>query len=208
MAGVGRKLTFAELAGRLAAKAAGLPGLVRQYLDAAGVLCASELKRDLADGRSPDGTPFKPLAHPRPNSKGGDQPLRDTGLLGASLGGGPGHVRRVTERSLTIGTNVAHAKTHQDGAVIVPVKAKYLAIPLTPAASKAGSPRNYPGDLVGVYGKKGGVLLDDATDQPQYALTKGPVVIPPRPFIGFSQALIGKLKKLAVAVFGGGPAKG
>jgi phage gpG-like protein len=204
MAGVGRKLTLKEFGAALVAKASAMPQLVRQYLDAAGILCESELKRDMAEGRSPDGTPYKPLAHPRPD--GSSLPLRDKGLLMASLVGGANHIRRVAERGIAIGTNLAYAAVHQFGATIAPVVGRFLAIPLTAAAKKAGGPRNYPGDLAGRYGKSGGLLIDKATQQKQYALTAGPVVIPARPFVGFSVALKSKLKALAWQIFGSGKA--
>lgn len=199
MAGAGQKLTLADLSRSLAAAAANAPALAHKFLQAAAVLCGAELKRGMAEGVSPDGTPYKPLKFPRPN--GGDRPLRDTGALLASLGGGSGHVRRVGGNSLVIGTNLDYAATHQYGATILPAKGKYLSIPLTAAAKKAGGAAQYPGQLVGRYGKVGGVLLDAQSGEKQYALAKK-AVIPARPFVGFSESLKEKLAKLAAAIFG------
>lgn len=50
--------------------------------------------------------------------------------------------------AVTVGPrNVVYAAIHEFGGVIRPRNSKYLAIPLTPKAKKAGSPKNYPGDL-------------------------------------------------------------
>ena len=200
MAGAAMKLSVGDMAKQLAAAGAAAPALVHKFFQAASILIGAELKRGIADGRSPDGTPFKPLARPRPN--GGGQPLRDTGALLASLGGGAGHVERTEGNTLVVGTNLDYAATHQYGATILPAKGKYLSIPLTAAAKRSGGAANYPGDLVGRYGKVGGVLLDAGSGEPQYALAKK-VTIPARPFVGFSEALREKLGKLAAAVFGG-----
>jgi len=51
------------------------------------------------------------------------QPLRDTGRLNRSIVANP------DKDGVTVGTNVKHARVHQFGATIVPVKAKHLVFP-------------------------------------------------------------------------------
>jgi phage gpG-like protein len=110
------------MADQLEAGANAMPGAVPKFLSAAAILCSSELKRGIDDSKSPDGTPFAPLKHPRRRKRdrkakgaGTQQPLRDTGLLLASLTSGQGHVQRTTQDGLTLGTNLAYAHFHQDG---------------------------------------------------------------------------------------------
>lgn len=93
--------------------------------------------------RSPSGAPWSPLRHPRP--RGGSKPLLDTGMLRASLTSkGRGHIETVTPTSLEWGTNLIQASTHQYGAIITPKKGKFLAIPVSVEAQRAGSPRKFP----------------------------------------------------------------
>lgn len=83
---------------------------------------------DGATGHAPDGTPWLPLKNPRDRprdrrARKGDgnsqRPLRDSGILMASLtGSGENHVERVEDRRLTWGTNVDYAGVHQNGAEI------------------------------------------------------------------------------------------
>lgn len=166
----------------------------KKTLAACAVAVKNELKKMLQAGTSPDGAPYKPLAHPRPNGK--SQPLWDTGALVRSLGAGVNHVEKIDKASLEVGTNMEYAATHQYGAVIRPKKGKFLAIPLTMPAKKAGSPRNFGAPLKAVIGKKGGVLIGAAPRKSkgrmvlgkmmaQYALVRE-VTIPPRPFVGWS----------------------
>lgn len=206
-----RSMTLDELADRLDAGANALPGAVPTFLAAAAIECSSELKRGINAGTSPDGSPFKPLAFPR--AGGGSQPLRDKGLLLASLGGGPNFIQRVTGDGLTLGTNVAYARVQQDGATITAPSGKALAIPLTREASRIKSPRDFPRPLEMRWpkGKSKGVLVEKkekgrgkkkkTVEVAQYALVKR-VKIPPRPFVGISAALKAKLEKLAVKIFG------
>src|SRR5581483_10822530 len=60
------------------------------------------------------GAPLK-----RPRARGGDVPLRDTGVLMASLTGqGKGHVKEVTAHALVWGTNIEYAAIHNWGGII------------------------------------------------------------------------------------------
>jgi hypothetical protein len=68
------------------------------------------------------------VKRPRRNSKGGDKPLLDTGLLAASLSGGgaAGSVDQLTPSTLTFGTGLRAAAAsrtpvvHQEGGRHVP----------------------------------------------------------------------------------------
>jgi phage gpG-like protein len=90
-----------------------------------------ETKKNFDDGstgHSPSGEPWLPLKNPRDrprdrNARGGEdnkqRPLRDTGILMASLTGqGDGHVERIQDRRIVWGTNVDYAAVHQYGASI------------------------------------------------------------------------------------------
>lgn len=166
------------------------------------VLIKADVKDNFSGGHGPDGEGWAPLAFARP--RGGDKPLRDTGLLMASITstGGQGHVEQLTDRDLVVGTNLGRAAIHQYGGTITPKKGKYLAIPLTKEAQRAGSPSNFAGDLVPIFGAKGGVLIEKKAkgrgkkqrveEVAQFALVKS-VVIPARPYLGFGQQLLGKI---------------
>jgi phage gpG-like protein len=170
------------------------PEVVGQWIEEATIIAipaaVAGAKRHFLEQQSPDGTPWPILAHDRPSGSG--TPLRDTGMLMASLQG------RADSGSIVIGTNRIGAAVHQYGAKIVPVNAKYLTIPTTAESRRAGSPRNY-GDLVPRVNRARtrGVLLapgscgDSRWDRPggwhvAFILTTGPLVIPARPFVGFS----------------------
>lgn len=146
-------------------------------LRAGAIMAASDVRDRFSRGVSPEGVSWVPLAHPRP-SGGNAQPLRDNGLLMASVYG------RSDRNSVTVGTNLVYASLHQFGGVIRPVRAKWLTIPATREAKRAGGARRFPRDLHAIFGKRGGVLLDQ-TDTVQYYLAKE-VTVPARPFLGFS----------------------
>ena len=155
---------------------------VRPVLKAGAISGISEIKQRFQDSKGPDGTVWPPLKHPRPNSKGGDKPLLDTGQLQASF------AHTLTDNSLTIGTAKPQAALMNFGGTVRPVKAKWLTIPLTTKAMRAGSPKNFNGILFPRINKaKSGGVMVDAFGVAQYAMTKK-VVIPPRPFMGFSDA--------------------
>lgn len=192
-------LDVSQLRSFLAQTAAGLrPRDPKKTLAACAVVLKNELKRMMQAGVSPDGTPYAPLKHARPNGK--SHPLWDTGALVRSVGAGAGHVERISGDSLEIGTNLEYAAVHQYGATITPKKGKYLAIPLTMAAKRAGSPRNFPTLLKPIMGKRGGVLVGGTPKRrkgvpivgkaiAQYALVRS-VRLEARPFIGFSPKMV------------------
>lgn len=78
--------------------------------------------------------------------------------------------------------DVRYALMMEVGGIIRPKKAKYLAIPLTPEARIAGSPRNMAG-LVFVQSLKGQpMLVDEQTGDPEYLLRQS-VTIKARPYL-------------------------
>ncbi len=176
------------------------PQQLAPLLKSAGMMMVADVKRNFNESHDPDGTPWKPLAFARPS--GGSKPLQDQGLLAASFSASTGG------NWAQVGSNAVQANLHQLGGTIVPKRTKYLAIPLTRQAQRAGSPRRFPGLLRCVIGAKGGVMID-AQGEPQYALTKGPIVIPARPMVGFGKRLMERLDLLfaefMARVAGGGP---
>jgi phage gpG-like protein len=83
------------------------------------VLLTADTKENFAGGHDPDGVPWLPLKRPRANSRGADKPLRDKGLLMASVtAGGLGHVEQISANQLIWGTNLDYAAVHQFGAKI------------------------------------------------------------------------------------------
>jgi hypothetical protein len=79
-------------------------------------------------------------------------------------------------------TDLAYALILEIGGTIRPKKAKFLAVPVTDAARKAGSPRNMPG-LVYVQSVKGQpMLVEEFTGKVQYILKKL-VTIPAHPYL-------------------------
>ncbi|HEY1192373.1 MAG TPA: phage virion morphogenesis protein, partial [Gemmata sp.] len=75
-------------------------------------IATSDVKRRFATGTAPDGTRWKPLRYARAN--GGNQPLRDTGALMASITG------RATATEVIVGTNHPGAALHNFGGTVVP----------------------------------------------------------------------------------------
>lgn len=162
------------------------PTTLRPALKRAELLMVSAVKENFSRGADPDGRSWKPLAHPRP--AGGDKPLRDRGLLAASMSA------MSKPDGVAVGTNRPGAGVHQNGGLITATRRKFLAIPLTKIASRAGSPRRFPQKLHAVISGKAGVLLD-AKGKAHYALVKS-VRIPARPFLGFGKPLLDKLSRM------------
>lgn len=190
----------------------------RTTFNQAAQIAVSGVKSDMNAGLSPDGRVYVPLAHARPS--GGGLPLRDTGQLLASING------RGTDEGILIGTNREDANLHQFGGVVRPVNAKYLAIPLTVVAKRAGSPRRFPGNPKWRFipTRTGGWLMlaanplsrskqrqiytrrfskKELTAAQRRAITAIPqyvlvneVTVPARPFLGFSQSVMDDIHKL------------
>lgn len=179
------------------------PVPLRGPLMECSVAISADLKRNFATGTAPDGTAWAPVKSRVRKSKN-ILPLRDRGLLMASaIGNAATSIKVITDVSLTQGTNLEYAGTHQYGGVIVPTKAKALAIPLTIEAFRAGSPRKFPFPLF-LWTRPGKAPFLAESKQKgrgkkgftelifHYILLKS-VKIPARPFMGFSDRLMKKI---------------
>ncbi len=152
-------------------------------------IAVSHMRMGMQLQTSPDGTPY-----PAPSTwriRGGDKRLLDQGILAGSL------AAMSTADLLTLTANAPGARVQHFGAVIVPVKAKALAIPLTKEALYAGSPRNFPQPLIPL---KGGLATIEQVPgrRGKYSTRVKPkitmqyifkmrVVIPATPYLGVSQ---------------------
>ena len=156
-------------------------------------MAISDTKRRFNAGITPEGRAWMPLRHSRVSSKGADKPLRDFGLLMASVRA------KATQHDLTVSSNLIYAGLHQFGGRVVPKKGKWLTIPATKEAKRAGGAGRFPRQLHPRINKNktAGVLIEVNGDQEilQYYLVKE-VVIPARPFLGFSKQLIGYVQEL------------
>lgn len=186
------------------------------FLKRAAIAMKADVNENFNTSASPDGAPWAPLRFPRPNSKGGDKPLLNTGLLRASITRtGAGHIENLTATSVEIGTVRPGANLMHAGGTVVPTKAKALAIPLTKEAYSAtvngGGPRKFPRPLFVLWkaGAKSGALAEvvqkgrgkkkKPTLIRHFALVKS-VTVPARPFVGFGQRLVAKLESAFQAV--------
>lgn len=170
----------------------------------------SNVKENFSGSHSPDGSPWLPLAHARPNSKGADKPLRKNGILLGSVTSrqGEGHYEEVTSTRMEYGTNLDYAATQQYGATIFPRSSKYLAIPLTKEADRAGRARNFGQPLrfqpfSKNSGKSGGFLIEDkrgtkrkAAQAIRHYILVDHVTIPARPFLGWSDDLVDEVGEI------------
>lgn len=141
MAIIHGEITLSEMAGRVANLQSITADEFKPIWPAAAQLAVSDVKSNFNNSWSPEHHKWVPLAHARPNSarSGTDKPLQDRGFLYASIQGKP----LATGAGIQIGTNVEYANLHQFGGVITPKRAKFLAIPLTKEAKRAGSPRRF-----------------------------------------------------------------
>lgn len=139
---------------------------------------------------SPEGEPWAPLRHQRVYQGSNNKILQNFGYLYASI------QAKATAKDLTVSSNLIYAGVHQFGARITPKKGKFLAIPATKEASRAGGARRFRSPLHAIINRRGtgGVLLD-SQDVVQYYLTKE-VTVPARPFLGFSKQLIGEIGEI------------
>jgi len=157
------------------------------------LIAVSGCKADMARGVSPDGTRYAPLRRPRPDGSG--TPLRDKGLLMASVGA------KLTAKELILTASHPAANVHQYGATIRPATAKMLALPLTAEAKRIGSPRknNFPRPLFVYHARSGrSLFLAESTGGKltlQYLL-KSEVRVPARPYLGFSKATLEKMGRV------------
>lgn len=171
-------------------------GAVAGILPAAAVRAKAGVTDHFRTGIGPDGVSWRALAFPRPS--GGTQPLRDQGLLEASV------TARVEGDTIVLRASHPGARTHQYGAVIRPVRAKSLAIPVSREAARVASPRTFGRSLAFVPGRKGGNavgrLVEDRGGRRQpkthYILVRS-VKVPRRMYLGFSRATVLAITELA-----------
>jgi phage virion morphogenesis protein len=128
-------------------------------------------------GKGPDGTPWKPSR--RAEQEGG-QTLSDTRRLRNSI------TSAFDRTSATVGTNVLYAAVHQFGGTIRAKNGPFLAIPVTPHAKAAGSPRNMAG--LRVWQTIRGQFVMGTDDGTVHYLLRQKVTMPERPFLGASAA--------------------
>lgn len=179
----------------------GMPSVVPPQLGKiVSTLMLADVKDRFDKSNAPDGSPWKPLKHPRVN--GGNKPLLDTGILRASLFAGH------TSDSVFVATTHPGAALQNFGGVVRPKRAKMLAIPLTKEAKRAGSPRRFKGTLQFVPTRAGNRFLlvgvanlrrkaSGNSAVPQFLLVDK-VTVPARPFLGLSAAALQKID-MAVA---------
>lgn len=142
--GVQREITMSQLPGFLQQIGAevvnfDMPRVWKQT----GVALENGARDCFNSSKSPSNQPWSPLRHARP--RGGNKPLLDRGLLRASLtNGGKDHIERTNANSMEWGTNSEAAALQNYGGVIIPRKGKFITIPASVEAVRAGSPRNFP----------------------------------------------------------------
>lgn len=154
----------------------------------------------IREARHPEtGAPWKPTgslalaARPGGGSRG--RTLQDTGQLRQSI---IGRDPVVQGNSVTIGSDKVYAALHQRGGTIRPKRGKYLAVPATREARRAGSARRWMstnkarGAKV-LFGAKGPYGLgfpgkSGGEDKVHFRLLRQ-VTIPARPFLGFGADL-------------------
>jgi phage gpG-like protein len=169
------EMTFAELADRLGRLAADLasPRWDRS-LEACLIAAKADVKENFARGTAPDGTTWAPLERPRQGKRHRNSsplPLRDTGLLMASVTAvGPGHIEDVQQDGVTLGTSLDYAGIHQDGGTVH-----------IPARRRTKGQKPYAWTTAG-----GGTAF-------ARAIRAYTVTIPARPFLGWSDRLLGTL---------------
>lgn len=159
------------------------------------IMSRSGVIQHFTTSTAPDGTPWAPLKHNRPN--GGNQPLRDHGLLQASISA------TVTQEGIELAANSPGAPLHQYGGTIKPKAGRFLAIPVTAEAKRVGAPRKnrFPRFLFFVAAHSAtntGLLCERGSDGKlivQYVL-KTSVTVAARPFLGWSEATLRKITQL------------
>ncbi len=193
-------VSVAGLSAALPGVLAGIaPGRIVWPTKVIGQMVVSDVKSNFANQRGPDGVRWRQLSRPRPG--GGNLALRDRGLLLGSI------TAAATADTVAVGSGLEYAGVHQFGGVIAPKAAKALAIPVTKEAARAGSPRRFPRPLFLLKGKAGkpGCLAESKETGRGKAKTKtvvvhyvlvAKVVVPARPYLGFSAGLLGRVERL------------
>lgn len=132
-------------------------------------------------GTAPDGSAWEKSW--RAKNQGG-QTLSLTRRLRNSI------TSEATHDSVAVGTNVLYAAIHQFGGVIRAKAGPFLAIPVTDAARRAGSPRNMAGlhvvQTIKNATQAGGQFLLVDEKGTTHFLLRHQVTMPARPFLGVS----------------------
>jgi phage gpG-like protein len=147
----------------------------RLLLQQMGSVMVDDAIQNIIEGHTPAGTPFAPLAHPRPTGGGG--PLDDTGRLPNSL--------RAVVSGDRVGVVSDHpaAMIHQHSGVVYPLSVQFLTVALTAAArGRRARTIGFPLHARFARGADEGALYDRGGTA-HYALKRF-VVIPPRPYTG------------------------
>jgi phage gpG-like protein len=164
-------------------------GLPLPLLRSIGGILLGDHKQRFNTRTAPNGALWPALRFPRVT--GGNKPLLDTGILRNSL------TMDIHPDGASVKTNLLYAALHNFGGVITPKNSKFLAIPLTIAAKRAGSPRRYRGTLFYVKpksrgGNVGGTMCEvqksgrRSTKVVAVYLLLRSVTIPERRFMGLS----------------------
>lgn len=192
------KQEIAKTAEKLAGK-----DLVRNLLEASSPVIKDDISKNFYQQSTPSGQPWPLMKHPAPDGR--TRLLNKSGGLLRSLvnTSAQGHIEKIEDETLTIGSSLPYANIHDKGGVIRPRKAKYLCIPLTIKADRAGSPRNFGGELFVLCrrGRQPIGLAEKGTGLLQYLFSKM-VVIPARAMVGFGKRLDESLNKAWLKVIG------
>lgn len=95
----------------------------QRALKACLVAIKADTKKNFVEAHDPEGNAWLPLKRPRPGSKGKDRPLRDTGLLMASVSArGQGGYEQIEDTRLEMGTVLDYAGYQQDGTRFIPAR--------------------------------------------------------------------------------------
>jgi len=196
-------ITFGELSdwfNRLNGELEGMS--FRPALEQCKLIAIADVRMNFVNQHDPDGNPWQPLKMRRP--RGGNQVLRDRGILMASTGAADNaaSVERITDTTLEVGTNLEYAGIHQRGGTITAKRGKYLAIPAT-AEAQATPARQFPGKLRFIPTRRGGVLVGagergNRQGKIQYVLVPS-VTIPARPFLGWNEDTLRKCDEAITA---------
>lgn len=156
----------------------GLPlgGSMRPAMEGMGRVLKTRSQLSFKTQTGPDGEKWKP-SH-RAKNEGG-QTLSLSRRLRNSI------TYQADAAQVAVGTNVLYAAIHHLGGTIRAKNGPFLAIPITHAARKAGSPRNM--ELHVVQTLKGQFILVDKAGMTHFLL-RDRVTIPARPFLGMADA--------------------
>lgn len=191
-----RRITPEQLAERSASAAAELAvGTFPQSLyPAASIVLVADVRQQFYGSHDERGQPWRDLKYPRP--QGGRKPLLNQAILANSYTADP------DPKGIIVSSAHVGARVHQEGAIIRPVRAKALTIPLTKEATRYG-PRRFPRPLFaapgGLYERKG---TGKRAKLIRHYLFARKVVIPARP-VGFSDDAIEQVGDLLLDFYAG-----